>query len=88
VLPDTPRNNDGTPHLAAPPPRTGDHRIGSNLVNRTRLIAIVLTVIVIATSIALRKVVADQTTRMAIGIVEIAVIAILLFGFARPRARN
>jgi hypothetical protein len=56
--------------------------------NRTRLIAIVLTVIVIATSIALRKAVADQTTRMAIGMVEIVLIAILVFGFVRPRARN
>lgn len=56
--------------------------------NRTRLIAIALTVIVIATSIALRKAVPDQPTRMAIGILEIVLIAILVFGFVRPRARN
>jgi hypothetical protein len=43
---------------------------------------------VIATSIALRKAVPDQTTRMAIGMVEVVLIAILVFGFVRPRARN
>ena len=56
--------------------------------NRTRFIAIVLIAIVIATSIALRMAVPDQTTRMAIGMVEVALIAILAFGFVRPRARN
>lgn len=56
--------------------------------SKTRLIAIVLTVIVIATSIALRKALPGQTTRMAIGMAEIAVIAILVFGFVRPGARN
>jgi hypothetical protein len=56
--------------------------------NRTRVIGIVLLVIVIATSIALRKAVPDQTIRVAIGMVEIVLIAILVVGFVRPRARN
>ena len=56
--------------------------------NRTRVIAMLLLVIVIATSIALRMSVPNQTTRMAIGMVEIVLIAILVFGFVRPRARN
>jgi hypothetical protein len=56
--------------------------------NRTRVIGIVLLVIVIATSIALRKAVPDQSTRVAIGTVELVLIAILMFGFVRPRPRN
>ena len=56
--------------------------------NRTRIIALVLLVTVIATSIALRTAVPDQTSRMAIGMVEIVIIAILVVGFVRPRARN
>jgi hypothetical protein len=53
--------------------------------NRTRVIAIVLLVIVIATSIALRKAVPNQTTRMAIGMVEIVLIAIISFGLFRSK---
>ncbi len=45
--------------------------------------AIVLIVIVVATSIALRKAVSNQTTRMAIGMVEVALIALLAFGMGR-----
>ena len=54
-------------------------------MNRTRVIAIVLLVIVIATSIALRKVVPNQTTRMAIGMVEVVLIAILVVGIVRSK---
>jgi hypothetical protein len=53
--------------------------------DRTRVIAIVLLVIVIATSIALRKAVPNQTTRMAIGMVEVVLIAILAVGIVRSR---
>ena len=51
--------------------------------NRTRVIAIVLLVIVIATSIALRKAVPNQTTRMVVGMVEVVLIAILVVGIVR-----
>jgi len=44
---------------------------------RSRVFAIVLLVIVIAVSITLRKAIPNQTTRMAIGIVEVILIAIL-----------
>jgi len=54
-------------------------------LDRTRVIAMVLLVIVIGTSIALRKVVPYQTTRMAIGIVELILIATLVRGIVRPR---
>ena len=54
-------------------------------LDRTRDIAMVLLVIVIGTSIALRKVVPYQTTRMAIGIVELILIATLVRGIVRPR---
>jgi hypothetical protein len=53
-------------------------------MERTRVTTIVLLVIVIGTSIALRKSVPDQTTRVAIGIVEVILIAILVGAF-RPR---
>ena len=43
----------------------------------SRVFAIVLLVIVIAASITLRKAIPNQTTRMAIGIVEVILIAIL-----------
>ena len=52
---------------------------------RSRVFAIVLLVIVIATSIALRKAIPNQTTRMAIGIVEVILIAILVSGMVRSR---
>ena len=52
---------------------------------RSRIFAIVLLVIVIATSIALRKAVPNQTTRMAIGMVEVVLIAILVVGIVRSR---
>jgi len=45
--------------------------------NRTRVTAIALLVIVVAASIALRSVIPNQTSRMAIGFVEIVLIAIL-----------
>jgi len=44
---------------------------------RSRVFAIVLIVIVIAVSITLRQAIPNQTTRMAIGIVEVILIAIL-----------
>jgi hypothetical protein len=43
----------------------------------SRVFAIVLLVIVIAVSITLRKAIPNQTTRIAIGTVEVIVIAIL-----------
>jgi len=46
---------------------------------RSRVIAILVVLIVVATSIALRKSVSDQTTRVAIGIVEVIIIAIVMF---------
>jgi hypothetical protein len=55
------------------------------MMDRTRVIAMVSLVIVIGTSIALRKVVPYQTTRMAIGIVELILIATLVRGIVRPR---
>jgi len=53
--------------------------------NRTRVIAIVLLVVVIATSIALRKAVPSQTSRMVVGMVEVALIAILVVTIVRSR---
>lgn len=48
----------------------------------------VLLVIVIAASIALRKAIANQTTRMAIGMVEIILLATLSFAaFGRGAER-
>ena len=44
-----------------------------------------LLVIVIATSIALRKATPNQTTRIATGIVEVILIAFLMSGIARSR---
>jgi hypothetical protein len=52
------------------------------------LMGSVLILIVIGTSIVLRKSVPDQATRVAIGMVEIPIIAILAFRFFRPPARN
>ena len=52
---------------------------------RSRVIGIAAIVIVIATSIALRKTIPDQTTRVAIGMVEIILIALLAFGMVRSR---
>jgi hypothetical protein len=52
---------------------------------RSRVFAIVLLVIVIAASIALRKAIPDQTTRMAIGIVEVIVIAAVVSAIARSK---
>ena len=51
----------------------------------SRVFAIVLLVIVIAASITLRKATPNQTTRMAIGIVEVILIAILVSGMVRSR---
>jgi len=45
---------------------------------RSRAIAILVVLVVVATSIALRKTVSDQTIRVAIGIVEVVVIAIVV----------
>ena len=62
---------------------------------RSRVIGIVLIVIVIAASITLRKATPNQTTRMAIGTVEIIFLAILSFasfgrvtGHKRTRAES
>jgi hypothetical protein len=52
---------------------------------RSRVFAIVLLVIVIATSIALRKAIPSQPARMAIGIVEVVLIAILVLSIVRSR---
>jgi len=46
---------------------------------RSRVIAILVVLVVVATSIALRKTLPDQTTRSAIGIVEVVIIAIVMF---------
>jgi len=46
---------------------------------RSRVIAILVVLVVVATSLALRKTVSDQTTRAAIGIVEVVIIAIVMF---------
>jgi uncharacterized membrane protein len=55
---------------------------------RSRVFAIVLLVIVVAASITLRKAIPNQTTRMAIGIVEVILIAILsLASFGRGAER-
>ena len=62
----------------ASPTRTGTR-------TRARIIALLAAVLVIATSIALRKTVSDQTTRIAIGIVEVVFIAILAFRVFRSR---
>ena len=53
--------------------------------NRTRVIGLMLLVVVIATSIALRKAVPNQTTRMAIGLVEVVLIAMLVAGIVRSK---
>jgi len=45
---------------------------------RSRVIAVLVVLVVVATSIALRKTVSDQTIRVAIGIVEVVVIAIVV----------
>ena len=52
---------------------------------RSRVIGIAALVIVIAASIALRKAIPDQTTRIAIGMVEIILIALIAFGTFRSR---
>jgi len=52
---------------------------------RSRVFAFVVLVIVIAASIALRKATPDQSTRIAIGIVEVTVIAAVVFGVFRSR---
>ena len=55
---------------------------------RSRLVGIVLIVIVIAASVTLRKAAPNQTTRMAIGTVEIILLAILSFAsFGRGAKR-
>ncbi|MEP7310921.1 MAG: hypothetical protein ABJA98_35945 [Acidobacteriota bacterium] len=55
---------------------------------RPRVFAIVLIVIVIAVSIALRKFIPNQTTRMAVGAVEIILIGIVSFAsFGRGAER-
>ena len=51
----------------------------------SRVFAIVLLVIVIAASITLRKAIPNQTTRMAIGIVEVIVIAAVVSSIARSK---
>ena len=53
--------------------------------NWSRVIAIVMLVLAIAVSITLRKAVSDQTTRNAIGLSEVALIAILTFRIVRSR---
>jgi len=52
---------------------------------RSPVMGTIMIVIVIAASVALRKSVPDPNTRIAIGAVEIALIAIIAFGFLRPR---
>ena len=52
---------------------------------RSPVITIVLIGIVIATSIALRKGIPDQASRIAVGIVEVVLIATLVRGIVRPR---
>lgn len=54
----------------------------------SRFFAIVLLVIVIATSITLRKAIPNQITRMAIGIVEVILIAILVSGIVRSPTKS
>jgi len=56
-----------------------------HVTTRSRIIRIVLLVIVIAASITLRRAIPNQTTRMAIGMVEIVLIAILVSGIVRSR---
>ena len=55
---------------------------------RSRVFAMVSLVIVIAASIALRQAIPDQTTRMAIGIVEVTLIAILSLASFAPGAKR
>ena len=54
----------------------------------SRVFAIVLLVIVIAASITLRKATPNQTTRMAIGLVEVIVIGILSWASFRRRGER
>lgn len=54
----------------------------------SRFFAIVLLVIVIATSITMRKAIPNQITRMAIGIVEVILIAILVSGIVRSPTKS
>lgn len=55
---------------------------------RSTVIALLLLVIVIVTSIALRKATPNQTTRMAIGLVELILIAILAARIVRSTSRS
>ena len=55
------------------------------MISRSRFFAIVLLVIVIVASITMRKAIPNQNTRMAIGIVEVILIAILVSGIVRSR---
>ena len=52
---------------------------------RSRVVAIVALVLVIAASIGLRKTIADETTRVAVGVLEVVFIAILSFRIFRAR---
>jgi hypothetical protein len=54
-------------------------------LDRRRVISLVLLALVIGMSIALRKAVSTPNTRIAIGMVEIILIAILVVGGVRPR---
>ena len=47
--------------------------------SRSRVVAIVALVLVIAASIGLRKTIADDTARIAVGVLEVVFIAILSF---------
>ena len=53
--------------------------------NRSRVVAIMALVLVIAASIGLRKTIADDTTRIAVGVLEVVFIAILSFRIFRAR---
>ena len=52
---------------------------------RARGVAIVALVLVIATSIGLRKTIADDTARIGVGVLEVVFIAILSFRIFRAR---
>ena len=52
---------------------------------RARVVAIVALVLVIAVSIGLRKTIADDTARIAVGVLEVVFIAILSFRIFRTR---
>jgi len=52
---------------------------------RSRVVAIVALVLVIAGSIGLRKTIADDTARIAVGVLEVVFIAILSFRIFRAR---